>query len=198
MPKFLVAYTTNSGSTQEVAQEIAKGLGKAGAQVDVRRVEEIADLDEYQAVVVGAPMILGWHRAAVNFVKKHRAALAKRPTAYFCTAMSLTQTGEERIHSVPVCIDPWLAKPAQKPGHLSLKERYALPAHYMDPMLKAAPEVHPVSVGFFGGRLELFRLNIFQMLFVMLVIRAQPGDLRNFTAIQEWAESLTPALTQPA
>jgi len=194
MTKILVAYTTNSGSTEEVAQEIAKGLEKSGAQAEVRRLEEVASLEDYQAVIVGAPMILGWHRAAQNFVKKHRAALASRPVAYFCTAMSLTQTGEERVQSVPVCIDPWLAKPAQKPGSLSFKERYALPSNYIAPMLKAAPEVKPVSIGLFGGKLELFRLNIFQMLFVMLVIRAQPGDLRNWSAIGQWAAEIGPAL----
>jgi menaquinone-dependent protoporphyrinogen IX oxidase len=61
-------------------------------------------------------------------------------------------------------------------------------------VLKAAPHVRPVSVAFFGGKLELFRLNIFQMLFVILVIRAQPGDRRNWPPIQQWAASLLPLL----
>jgi len=36
----------------------------------------------------------------------------------------------------------------------------------------------------------LFRLKFFQMLFVMLIIQAQPGDLRNWDAIRSWAQDL--------
>jgi menaquinone-dependent protoporphyrinogen IX oxidase len=58
------------------------------------------------------------------------------------------------------------------------------------PALKAAPQVKPVSVGFFGGKLELFRLKWWQALFVMLVIGAQPGDQRNWPIIVKWASQL--------
>jgi menaquinone-dependent protoporphyrinogen oxidase len=190
MKKILVAFSTNSGSTQEVAQAIGDELGKAGDQVDVRRLDEVSDLTPYQAVVVGAPMILGWHRAALSFVKKHQTALSRVRVAYFFTAMSLTQTGEKAIESIPVSIDPEQAKPPKKAGSLSFEERYSLPANYLHPALKAAPQVKPVSVGFFGGKLEMFRLNIFQMLFVMLAIRAQPGDRRNWEFINVWAGEL--------
>jgi menaquinone-dependent protoporphyrinogen oxidase len=194
MKKVLVAYTTNSGSTQEVAQAIGEELGKGGDQVDVRRLEEVTDIGPYQAVVIGAPMILGWHRAAMKFVKKHQRALSQARVAYFFTAMSLTQTGEDTIDTIPVCIDPEQAKPPKKANRLSLEERYSLPAGYLRPALKAAPSVKPVSVGFFGGKLELFRLNILQMLFVMLAIRAQPGDRRNWDFIQGWAANLRSVL----
>jgi menaquinone-dependent protoporphyrinogen oxidase len=193
MTHILVAYTTNSGSTEDVAQAIGEELGRDGAQVDVRRLEEVTEIDGYQAVVIGAPMILGWHRAAGTFVRKHRAALGRAQVAYFCTAMALTQTGEERIGSVPVCIDPGLAKPPKNARRLSLKERYATPANYIRPMLGAAPAVKPESVGFFGGKLELFKLNLLQMLFVMVVVGAQPGDLRDFAAVRAWAAGLRAA-----
>lgn len=60
--KVLVAYTTNSGSTQQVAEAVAGELGKTGAAVEVCRLEEVGDLSPYGAVVVGGPMILGWLR----------------------------------------------------------------------------------------------------------------------------------------
>jgi menaquinone-dependent protoporphyrinogen IX oxidase len=190
----LVAYSTNSGSTEEVAQAIAEELGKDGAKVDVSRVEQVTSLDGYQAVVIGGPMILGWHRAAAGFVRKHAAALATRKVAYFATAMSLTQTGESRIGQTPLCIDPGLAKEPKTPGRLGIKERYSLPANYLKPMLGAAKDVHPVSVAFFGGKLELFRLNILQMLFVMIIVGAPPGDLRDWSVIQAWAAEMRDAL----
>ena len=45
-------------------------------------------------------------------------------------------------------------------------------------------------MGFFGGKLDLFRLSWWQKLFVLLVIQAQPGEYRNWRFIREWAGSL--------
>jgi menaquinone-dependent protoporphyrinogen IX oxidase len=188
--KILVAYTTNSGTTEEVAWAIGEELGKSGDPVDVRRLEEVTSLEGYQLVVVGAPMILGWHRAARRFVKENRQALSKLRVAYFFTAMRLTQTGESQIGGIPVNIDPQLATPPANAGRLSLAERYATPANYLKPALKAAPGVKPVSAGFFGGRLDMYRLPWYQMLFVMVVIRAQPGDKRDWDFIRGWAGKL--------
>ena len=73
---------------------------------------------------------------------------------------------------------------------MSFRESYALPGKYFQPVTKDAPQIKPVSIAFFGGKLELFRLPLLQMLFVMLVVQAQPGDLRNWTAVREWAANI--------
>ena len=194
--KVLVAYTTNSGTTADVAQAIGEELGKDGVQVDVRRIEEVASLDPYTAVVVGGPMIMGWHGTAVKFVKKYQPALSRVPVAYFLTAMSLTRTGETSVDGVPIYVDAMLAKEPKNAARLSFQERYATVTNYLRPALKAAPSVKPVSVGFFGGKLELYRLNLLQKLFVLLVIQAQPGDFRHWPVIREWAAGLRPTLGQ--
>jgi menaquinone-dependent protoporphyrinogen IX oxidase len=62
--------------------------------------------------------------------------------------------------------------------------------------LKKVPKVKPVSVGFFGGKLDYGTLNILHMLFVMLIIGARPGDHRNWEAIRAWAVSLRPSLLE--
>jgi menaquinone-dependent protoporphyrinogen IX oxidase len=164
--------------------------------VQVRRLEEVTSVEPYDAVVVGAPMMMGWHGAAVKFVKKHQQALSQKPVAFFLTAMNLTQTDEKGIGAIPIYVDPALAKPPKNAKRLSLKERYATVANYLRPALEAAPLVKPVSAGFFGGKLELYRLPFLQMLFVLLVIQAQPGDLRNWPAIREWAASLRSELLE--
>jgi menaquinone-dependent protoporphyrinogen oxidase len=192
--KVLVVYATNSGSTEEVAQAVAEELGREGAQVDVRHVDEVTSLEPYSAVVVGAPMIVGWHRAALGFIKRHRQALSRLPVAYFFTAISLTHTGDRHIDGVPVSVDAAVAKAPSNPKRLSLHERYSTVANYLKPALKAAPSVKPVSAAFFGGKLELFRLNLLQMLFVMVVIRAQPGDYRDWAFIRDWATQVRAAL----
>jgi menaquinone-dependent protoporphyrinogen IX oxidase len=191
--KVLVAYTSNAGSTGEVAEAVARELRKAGTAVEVRCLEEIEDLSAYEAVVVGGPMIMGWHREAVKFLKKHQGALSRIPVAYFFTAMSLTSTGDTHLNGVPVHIDSNLPKDAKNAARLSFRERYATVERYLGPVLRAAPQVRPVSAGFFGGKLDYSRLKLLQMLFVMLIIQVQPGDRRNWPAVQEWAAGLSTA-----
>jgi menaquinone-dependent protoporphyrinogen oxidase len=186
----LITYATNAGSTAEVAEAIRETLAQSGAEVDVRRVDEVDSVEGYEAVVLGAPMIAGWHRGAVGFLKRHQGHLSKVPVALFITCISLTQTGESQVDGVPITVDPDLPKPPKQPGKLSFRERYATPGNYLRPVLKRAPTVRPVSVAFFAGKLELFRLNFFQMIFATLVTGGRAGDFRNWEAIRSWAAGL--------
>ena len=81
--------------------------------MDVLPVGEVKSLEGYDGVVVGGPMIMGWHRAALGFLKKHREAFQRIPLAVFVTAMSLTQTGETSVDGVPVYVDEKLPKPPE-------------------------------------------------------------------------------------
>jgi menaquinone-dependent protoporphyrinogen oxidase len=190
MTRILVAYATNAGTTADVARTIGEELQKRGAQADVVALDQVSGLDSYDAVVLGAPMIMGWHRGAVRFLKKNQAALSRVPVAFFMMAMSLTRTGETSIDGVPIYVDEQLSQAPKVEGRLSFKERYATVQGYLRPVLKVAPSVKPVGVGFFGGRLDIYRLKWWQALFVMLVIQAPPGEKRHWDAIREWAGSL--------
>ncbi len=193
MSKILVTYASLSGSTVEVARAIGEEITQQGKQVDVLPLEEITGLGPYEAVVIGAPMIMGWHRSAQRFLRKNRTALQGIPLAIFLTALSLTSTGEKVVDGVPMCVDENLAKALQKAGRPTFKERYSDIHHYVTPILKAASPARPVSLALFGGSLDYRRLKIPAMLFVMLVIQAQPGDRRNWPTIRGWAKDL-PAL----
>jgi menaquinone-dependent protoporphyrinogen oxidase len=191
-PRILVAFATKHGSTPEVAEAVAEELRAGGADVDVRPASLDGNLSGYQAVVIGAPMILGWHKDALRFIERHRAELAAKTTVYFVMAASLTETGEERIDGIPIVKDPWLAKRPRDPARLSLRERYARPSEYLKKPFAKAPEVRPSSVAFFAGSVDLTKMNILEKLFVMLVIGATPGDSRNWDAIRDWARGLLP------
>ncbi len=196
MSKILVAYATMAGSTAEVAQVIGEEIAKGGLQVDILPLGEVKDLEAYDGVVVGGPMIMGWHRSALRFLKKHRSTFQRKPLAVFVLAMSLTQTGETSVDGLAVTVDENLPKPPQKPGNLSFREKYAQLSHYLQPVLKAVRPARPVSIGFFGGRLEYGRLKWWAVLFAMLIIQAPAGERRNWQVIQAWAASLVPLLTE--
>lgn len=195
MSKILVAYATMAGSTVEVAQAVGEEIAKSGLQVDVLPISEVKDLESYDGVVVGGPMIMGWHRQAMRFLRKNRESFQHIPLAVFVMAMSLTQTSETSVEGVPVYLDEDLPKPPANEERLNFKERYARLSKYLRPIIKATRPVKPVGIGVFGGRLEYGRLKWWAVLFVMFVIQAPAGDRRNWPAIRSWAADL-PVLMQ--
>ena len=188
--RVLLVYATRHGSTQDVADAVAEELRATGHEVDQRPAAEAPGPAGYDAVVVGGPMIMGWHRQAIRYVKTHRGELERLPTALFITAASLTDTGEAEVQGVPIVKDPWLAKAPRDAAKLRYKERYALPQHYLGAVLKKADPVRPRSVAFFAGSLDLTTMNVFEKLFVLLVVGATPGDGRNWKAIRAWGAGL--------
>jgi menaquinone-dependent protoporphyrinogen oxidase len=196
MNKFLVTYVTNSGSTAEVAKAVMEEIRKSDAHVELLPVGEVGELASYSAVILGAPMILGWYRSALRFLSKNKAALSKKPLAVFVTCMSLKATGETTIQGVPVAVDEALPKPPKNAGRMDFKERYSRVSNYLRPIL-AACQVRPVSVGVFAGRLNFSNLQWWAMIFVILILQAKSGDKRNWGAIRGWAGSL-PALFSAA
>ncbi|MBN1265033.1 MAG: hypothetical protein JXA25_06045 [Anaerolineales bacterium] len=191
MSKVLLTYATNSGSTVEVTQAVAEVIGSNGHTIEVRPISEVSSLHEYDAVVVGAPMILGWHADARRFLRKYKAELARKKTACFACAMRLTEVPGENLPDVPLMLDPNLVSSPEKNGSLSLKERFTTTGYYLKPILQAAPGVKPLNVAFFYGKLDMTRLKWWQALFVMIVVQAVPGDYRDWETIKDWAQLLS-------
>ncbi|HSF81783.1 MAG TPA: flavodoxin domain-containing protein, partial [Anaerolineales bacterium] len=77
MKRILVTYATMAGSTAEVAQAVAEEIAKSGLQVDVLPLDQVQELEGYDGVVVGGPMIMGWHRASLRFLRLNRRALQR-------------------------------------------------------------------------------------------------------------------------
>ena len=80
MEKVLVAYASKHGSTAEIADSIAGTLRGAGLNVDCIEAGEVRSLEPYDAVVLGSAVyIKRWRSDAKRFLRRHRAALRKRP-----------------------------------------------------------------------------------------------------------------------
>ena len=190
----LLVYATRHGSTGEVADAVAEELRAAFAEVDVHEARSAPSPAGYDAVVVGGPMIMGWHKEARKYLKRHRGELGDVPFALFVTAASLTEDGVDAVEGMPIAKDRWLVKKPRNADKLSRKERYALPRHYVGDILKDCAPARPRGVAVFAGSLDLTKMNLLEKLFVLLVIGATPGDGRHYEFIREWAAGLGGAL----
>jgi menaquinone-dependent protoporphyrinogen oxidase len=169
--KILVTYASRSGSTAGVAEAIGKTLAESGAWVEVLPMNEIKNLDAYQAVVAGSAIREGqWLPEAMQFVQVHQAELARKPFAAFLVCMTLAMK------------------------HGAYRDQVA---NWLAPVRS---QVRPVSEGLFAGAFDLNKVPSFSdRLKFRLSIRMgvwPVGDHRDWNAIRQWAESLRPLLLQ--
>ena len=159
--RILVTYASKYGSTGGVAEAIGKGLCSKGAAADVLLTKNAVNLSSYQGVVVGSAIYMGkWLPDAVEFVKTNCEMLRRVPVAYFLVCMTLCKPTEENRVKV-------LA--------------------YLDPVLKAIPEIKPVGIGTFAGALDYSNLSWLNK--KILKSKGTPeGDFRDWNAIRAWAE----------
>jgi len=166
----LVTYASRLGATAGVAEAIGKTLTDNGAQVEVRRMEEVTDLTPYSAVVAGSAIRdKQWLPEAMQFMRTHQAALRQRPVAVFLVCMTLAmKDGEKYRPHVATWLDPVRAL------------------------------VKPVSEGLFAGVLDIGQLSSFsdRLKFRVSVLFGvwKEGDHRDWNAIREWAARLRPVL----
>jgi len=157
--KVLITYTSKYGSTGGVADAIGKEFCSKGMAADVVLIKNARNVSSYQAVVIGSAIYMGkWMSEAVDFVKKNKDNLRQVPVAYFLVCMTLSQPTEK-------------------------KQAEALP--YMDPILKAVPEIKPVGIGTFAGALDYNNLSWLNK--KILKSKGTPeGDFRDWNAIRAW------------
>lgn len=103
--KILVLYSSQTGTTQEIAQFMAQELGKAGHKADLKLCQEAQNPGAYDAIIIGAPVYAGkWKAEAGAFVKNNAEQLKKIPHAYFMVGTSFNGTAS------PVEMEAILAK----------------------------------------------------------------------------------------
>ena len=82
--EILVAYTTRSGSTGEVAEAIGARMREACLQIEVAPMRDLKAIGERTAVVLGAPLYMGGLPGDMHrFLERNRTALARPKTWFF-------------------------------------------------------------------------------------------------------------------
>lgn len=80
----LVATASRHGATHEIGQAIGRTLEGRGLQTHVLPVDDVGELTDYDAAVIGSAVYLGhWLESARSFVEHHGGELAGRPTWLF-------------------------------------------------------------------------------------------------------------------
>jgi len=164
----LVAYATRYGSTQEVAEAVAATLREQGLEVDFSPMREVRTLEQYRAVVLGAPLYMfRWHKDALHFLARHHEAITQRPVAIF----------------------------ALGPFHAEEKE-YREVRGQLDKELAKFPWLTPRAIAIFGGKFDPQKLT-FPYNLVPGLKHMPVSDVRDWAAIRAWASDLA-AQFQPA
>jgi menaquinone-dependent protoporphyrinogen oxidase len=168
--KILVTYASRTGNTAGVADAIGKTLTDLGETVHIIRMQDVADVSPYRAVIAGSAIRDGkWLPEAMEFIQNQKSVLAQKPVATFlvCMTLAMPKAEEYRQH-----VTTWL-----------------------DPV-KAI--IKPVSEGLFAGSLDISKITSFadRLKFRLSVMFGvwKEGDHRDWDAIGTWAESLVPLL----
>jgi menaquinone-dependent protoporphyrinogen oxidase len=102
--KFLVTYASKYGSTQGVAETIAKSLTEKYFSVDMLESRDVKSLDGYQSIVIGTPLYAGAILSDTKkFLNRFQTSLEKIPSALFVLG-PLNDTPQE-IKGVQVQLD---------------------------------------------------------------------------------------------
>lgn len=168
----LVAYASALGSTREIAQHLAARLSVALGDVECRSVEEVEAVSGYEAVVVGSAVHnQAWLPPALLFFSRHGPELEKRPVWAFSVGMA-----------------DGLPKPFRRRGAALQQERLA-------GVLSAAVALrgHKLFSGVFTAAQMPGPLRL-----LFRIVGGRFGDLRDWEAVNAWADQISAQLAAPA
>lgn len=119
MTRVLVYYGTTEGQTEKVATRVADVLRAREFEVDLLHGKEVPDdftLDGYDGAVVGASVHVGKHQDyVVEFVNRHRDALADLPSAFFSVSLTASAADEEERAVAEDVIEEFLVETGWHP-----------------------------------------------------------------------------------
>lgn len=99
MTRVLVAYSSKSHATAEIAETIADELRRGGLEATVADVDSDPNINDYDAVVLGSALyFFRWRGNAIRFGRHNAHALSRRPVWLFSSG-PFDRSAEE--HDIP-------------------------------------------------------------------------------------------------
>lgn len=164
----LVAYATTNGSTGEIAKWIGDELRARGLAADVRPADEVREVTEYEAVILGgAVYAAGWHRDARQFAHRFAGQVAPRPVWLFSSGPLDTSAELAELPPGPQ---------AERALHLLGGRGHVT----------------------FGGRLSEEAHGWLGWVSRRMAAEGHGGDFRNPERVRAWARGIAAEITAPA
>ena len=174
--KILVTYSSGYGATKEVCEEIAKIIAEEPSfEVVLKPIDDCQKIHHYEVVIVGTSVRADRPLANTrDFFAAHYSELVHKKLALFLVCLTASSSkGQEKAKQ-----------------------------EYLPQILSKYPQLKPISVEAFGGKIDFDRLNPVMQNLVRNVMRRvgvpDTGslDARNWEVIRDWAVELRDKLTQ--
>ena len=175
--KVLLTYSSGFGTTKEVSEKIAEVLVDGGIDVTIQSIDDVPNINEYDAVIVGSSVRADKPLANVrDFFARYNAELTKKHVAIFAVCLAANcQKGREKVKS-----------------------------EYISQITQRYPELNPISTEAFGGKIDFDHLNpVMQQLMKRVLVKTGietegSVDTRDWDFIESWAIELRGQLDKAA
>jgi menaquinone-dependent protoporphyrinogen oxidase len=173
--KVLVAYASKHGSTKGIADFIGEKIREKGLQVDVLEVEQVKNVGDYDAFVIGSAVYMfHWMKEATKFVSQNKSILSTRPVWLFSSGPTGTKQEDAKGRDL---LDPNVSGPKELD---ELREKL----RFRD---------HRIFFGAFDPKdLDFFSRQFFKS---ATIREATPiGDFRDWKEIEAWSNEIASSL----
>jgi menaquinone-dependent protoporphyrinogen oxidase len=164
----LVTAASQQGATEGIAEAIGRELRARGLEATIAAPDEIVDVADYDAFVIGSAIYMGhWLEAATGFVHRFAPTLSRRPVWLFSSG------------------------PVGDPSRKLVQKMTDDPVELPELLALTTAREHRILAGKLAGK----GLSGAQRL-SLLVFRGIEGDWRDWTAIEQWAGEIAESLAR--
>ncbi len=170
MINILIVYSSGYGTTRDIAFEIGKILSQHETlNVTLGSVDDIEHLGHYDFVMIGSSIRADKLLANTrDFLSRFHLELATKKLALFLVCLSaMTKEGQKKVYR-----------------------------EYVPQITETYPDIKPISIQAFAGKIDFNRLNpVMKNLVKYVLLKLDlPShysvDARNWQKIQHWAEEI--------
>jgi len=151
VPRYLILYATIEGQTARIAERMTASLRNKGHVVELHSADAVPaglEFAAFDGIIIGAAIHYGHHPSYLRtLVRRHRDALAARPSGFFSVSLSGGGPGAK----------PKAAK------------------RYLDKFLRQTGW-HPDQAASFGGALKFSRYGGFKRMLMIIFVGLAGGD----------------------